>query len=99
MQKVRNKFRFRKEDLYLEFEKYDADKSVALVIRDEMGAPYATLSIRITDQAKLEDGEFAIKNYTENEDIAKTVFETGWFEDTGKRVRTGYVEVPIWRFK
>ncbi|CAH1798509.1 unnamed protein product [Owenia fusiformis] len=47
----------------------------------------------------LPHGYMAIKNYGENEDIVKAVWETGFFEDTGRKFRSGYVEMPVWKLK
>ena len=48
--------------------------------------------------AELKEDEFAIKNWSENEQTAKAAMKSGVFEDTGEKIRTGFVEAPIWRF-
>lgn len=94
----RNKFRYDGEDLFLEFEKYADGMGAAMMVRDAQSQPYSVLTINVPS-VKLDSNEFIVKTYSENEAISKAIFTTGWFEDTGKRVKTGFVEVPIWRFK
>jgi len=93
----KNHFEHNGADLYIEFAKYGNNRT-AVIVNDSDGQQYAVLSVNIPE-ADLEDGEFIVKNYSENQDIARSVFKTGWFVDTGKKVRTGFVEVPVWRFK
>lgn len=49
--------------------------------------------------AQLGEDEFCVKTWSENEDMVEPMMGTGLFEDTGRRCHSGYVEVPIWRFK
>ena len=63
------------------------------------GMLFATLTVNLPDQP-LEEGEFFVKNWSENEEIAPWILEhTELFEDTGVAVDTGFVRAPIWRFK
>ena len=94
----KNKFKYDGEDLFLEFQKYADGMGTAITIVDENEQPYSVLTINMPN-VQLESNEFIIKNYSENEGMADTVFATGWFEDTGKKVRAGFALVPIWRFK
>jgi hypothetical protein len=57
---------------------------------------FCTLTCNLPD-VYLEEDEVLIKNWSENEDVAKAAFASGLFEDTGLSVRTGFVEAPIWR--
>jgi len=50
-------------------------------------------------EVKLGSGEFAAKTWSENEEIAEDALKSGLFIDTGKRIRSGYVEASVWRFK
>lgn len=59
------------------------------------GEPFSTLSVNIPDIKLLED-EILIKNWSENEAFAKSALQSGYFLNTGKSVRTGFVEAPIW---
>lgn len=47
----------------------------------------------------LEEGEFFVKTWSENAPFIKGIMDMGFFEDTSKKVRTGFVNAPIWRIK
>jgi hypothetical protein len=83
------------EKMHLDMSRRYNDGKQAILVQDESGAPYATLSVNL--DVELQPGEFLIKTYSENEEVAAAVMAKGWFVDTGKRVRSGYVEIPIWR--
>ena len=68
------------------------------VILNQNGQRYATLSVNFPE-VKPEEGEFAVKTWNENEQIAEDALASGLFIDTGKRIRSGYVEASVWRFK
>jgi len=68
------------------------------VILNQDGQRFATLSVYFPE-VKLEEGEFAVKTWSENEEIAEDALASGLFIDTGKRIRSGYVEASVWRFK
>lgn len=58
----------------------------------EDGMPVATAS---TWTHGLESGEFAIKNYSENEGMLDCLLESGIVERPHRRVQSGFVELPI----
>lgn len=58
-------------------------------------SPYMTASCAIPDALQL--GEIAIKNYSENEGIWDILLDAGIIEDTGKRIRQGFVVIYIGR--
>jgi len=62
------------------------------------GPPMGVLTVNI-ERAELKDGEFAVKNWSENKGLAAAAMESGVFEDTGRSIPTGFVEAPVWRFK
>ena len=62
------------------------------------GEPVGMLTVNIPS-AELEDGEFLVKTWSENEDLAGGALASGRFVDTGRRVPTGHVEAQVWRFK
>ena len=68
------------------------------VILNQDGQRFATLSVNFSE-VKLEHNEFAVKTWSENEEIAADCLSSGLFVDTGKRIQSGYVEAPVWRFK
>ena len=70
----------------------------AIYIMSE-GNLFRTLTVNLPDQP-LKDGEFFVKNWSENREFAPWILEnTELFEETGESVRTGFAEAPIWRFK
>ena len=91
-------FSFNGENLKFSVSKYIQNDSPAIQIMDQTGLPYAVLTVNVPD-AKLDEGEFCIKNWSENYEIVQKVSELNLFEDTGKVVPTGYVEAPVWRLK
>ena len=68
------------------------------VILNQDGQRFATLSVNFSE-VKLEHNEFAVKTWSENEEIAADCLSSGLFVDTGKRIQSGYVEASVWRFK
>jgi hypothetical protein len=49
--------------------------------------------------ARIADDEFTVKSWSENEPLVEPMLATGLFEDTGRRVPSGYVEAPVWRLR
>lgn len=49
--------------------------------------------------ARIADDEFTVKSWSENEPLVAPMLATGLFEDTGRRIPSGYVEAPVWRLK
>jgi hypothetical protein len=83
---------------------YDAEygfsghNRMAIRYRTETGEVGCVLTVNLPG-ANLADGEFCIKDWSENERAAKAAMATGIFEDTGKRIPTGFVEAKVWKFK
>lgn len=65
-------------------------------MKDENGECWATITVCIPG-VDLEPGEFLIKTWSENEPAVRYLLDNG-FQDTGKRVRTGFVEAEVWTF-
>ena len=61
------------------------------------GERMGVLTVNIP-KADLEDGEFAIKDWSENESLSVQAFKSGLFIDTGKTIPTGFTEAPVWKF-
>lgn len=59
--------------------------------------PFAVLTTCIPG-VELEEGEFLIKTWSENEPIAAAALASGLFEDTGRRVVCGETEAEVWRW-
>lgn len=62
------------------------------------GLPFAVLTVNLPDDP-LEEGEIFVKTWSENAAIRDPILALGIFEDTGKRVPTGFTEAEVWRFK
>jgi hypothetical protein len=77
---------------------YAEGKRVALVALDQTGEQVGVLTTNLPE-IPLEAGEFFVKTWSENEELAKAAMESGWFNDTGKRHKTGFVEAQIWKWK
>lgn len=75
---------------------YEAGSRIALVLM-QAREPYANLTVNIPEE-ELADGEFFVKTWSENEPVAASALKSGLFVDTGRRVKTGYTEVQVWRF-
>lgn len=58
---------------------------------------FGRLTVCVPD-TKLEDGEFLVKTWSENV-WANRLLEESLFEDTGKRVPTGFCEAQIWKLR
>ena len=82
--------------------RYPAGGAIAiqLVADDESTEPMATFSINLVPYgAEMAADEFCVKTWSENEVFVAPMLFTGLFEDTGKRVPSGYVVSPVWRIK
>ena len=77
-------------------ESYTNNRMAIPAIISDNGEPFAILSVNIPD-IMLQENEVIIKNWSENETLAAAAMASGCFVDTGKRIRTGFVEAPIWK--
>jgi hypothetical protein len=74
--------------------------AVQLVADDEPAEPMATFSTNLVPYgAQVSCDEYCVKTWSENEVLVSPMLSTGLFEDTGKRVPSGYVVSPVWRVK
>ena len=76
---------------------YYADGNIAIQYTVNDGEPFGTLTVNLPD-TEISEGEFAVKTWSENEQLAKAALASGIFEDMGKRIPTGFVEAHIWKF-
>ena len=82
--------------------RYPAGGAIAiqLVDDDEPMEPIATFSTNLVPYgATVANDEFCVKTWSENEVLVAPMLATGLFEDTGRRVPSGYVVAPVWRIK
>lgn len=85
--------------LKIEVTNYGVDGRIALLTTTEdTGEPWAKLTVNI-EGAELAPGEFAVKDWAEGEEHAAAAMASGLFEDTGRRIPTGFVSAAVWRFK
>jgi hypothetical protein len=84
--------------VHIEEGNYTDSGRLALILRDTEEARLATLTVNLPD-CKLEPGEFFVKNWSENQELAAEAMASGLFIDTGKRAQSGFVQPPIWKFK
>jgi hypothetical protein len=76
------------------FTTYQHNQQPALRLIDfNDGQPIATATVCI--DYDFEPNETAIKDYSENEGMLDTLITEGFVTDTGKRVQSGFVEIPI----
>ena len=62
------------------------------------GEPVATATVNVEGVSeKLPASEVLIKDYSENEGMMDALIAAGLVRDTGRRVPTGYVTVPVAR--
>lgn len=62
------------------------------------GEPWGTLSVPTNDLG-LRPDEFAVKDYSENRDLAAAARASSLFAQTGRRARMPFGSVPIWRLR
>lgn len=71
---------------------------IAITLLCADGEPYGTFSVNLPEQP-IGASEVFIKVWEENEALRVPMLSTGLFEDTGRRVTTGFVEAEVWRMK
>ncbi len=79
--------------------RYPQGNQIAIALVDaDTSEPVATLSTNLAAyDVPVEPDAVAIKDWSENAPIIKPLLASGLFKDTGKRVATNHVEIPIWR--
>jgi hypothetical protein len=91
-------FTVEKEPVEFRIRSYSSSEPAVLVICKDDGSQYGVLSVNLPP-IDLELTEFAVKTWSENEELAKAAMETGLFEDTGKYVQLDFVKAPLWKLK
>ena len=77
---------------------YPNNGRICILLLDGQQLPIATLTVNIPDKP-LKEGEFFVKTWSENQEIAKDCLASGHFINTGRQVQTGYVMAQVWKFK
>lgn len=60
--------------------------------------PYGKLTVNLPDDT-VGPNEIFVRTTEENEHLAKAAMKTGLFEDTGKKVPSGFIEISVWKLK
>ena len=84
-------------NLYAEYGKYRNGQNSIQLFDAEDQMPYAVASVAIDEP--LEPDEVAVKDYSENEGILKTLLKSGVVDHPHREVSTGYVRIPICKIK
>lgn len=90
-------FKFYGEEVTMRLGLY-ANNRVAVEFVCADGEPFGKLTVNLPHEP-LEPNETFVKTWAENEVFREPILACGLFEDTGKRVPTGFVEAEVWRFK
>lgn len=85
-------------DISLQWGSYPNGRPALQLIDTEDGQPVTVATVNMPE-VSLEDGEVCVKNYSENEGMLDWLVENDLVQDTGKRVGSGYVQIPIVRLK
>lgn len=83
-------------DLAPKFGQY-ANGRLAIQLFDAIEGPFCTVTVNMVDAPDLPEGEVYVKDWSENEEIIKTLVESGWLVDTGRSVPAGYVSAKVMR--
>ena len=89
-------FKLLGEYVRFEFGFYENGRTAITIICDD-GDQFGVLTTNLSDQPQGE-GEIFVKTWSENAVLREPILALGIFEDTGKRVPTGFVEAEVWRF-
>lgn len=90
------KFDYDGETLIAKIDRYKGNDRLAVSIYDTNGTPFATLSCNVPREPMADD-EFAVKTWSENAPLIASVKHL--FIETGRKIRTGHCEAPVWRIK
>lgn len=90
-------FNFKRKRLSLQRAQYSNKRLALMIVMRDSGKRYGVLTVN-TPEIDLVEGEFAIKTWGENKDIAQVIFNSGKFEDTRRRSTNGTITVEFWKF-
>ena len=90
-------FRLMGETVCLRAARYQDNGRLALqVVLVATGMPIGRLTVNVPE-VELGPDEIAVKTYSENLLLAAGAYVAGPFRDTGRRVHSGLVEIPVWK--
>lgn len=79
------------DEVFFDLDTYANNDTMAVELVTTMGEPYATVSTNLPESEDLPDGEFFLKDWSENEPIAKALIDMGAIIPTGKSASSGFV--------
>lgn len=82
----------------LTLNRYADGGQVAIELISPEHEPIARLTVNMPE-VKLEPREIIVKGWGENEQIIEDCRASGYFFDTGKRIKTGFVTAEVWKIK
>ena len=88
--------KYHEESLRVMETEYAYSERIAIQILRANDELYATLSVNLP-QSPLKRDEFFVKTWSENAEISDVIRCLDLFEDTGKRVSTGFVQAEVWK--
>lgn len=88
--------RFLGEMCDVHISQYEDGGAPAIWLTTREGEPMAKATCNLSEE-RLDDGEVFIKDWSENSGMLAALVNARIVEDTGRRVRSGFVEVPVAR--
>lgn len=79
------------DEVFFDLDTYANNDTMAVELVTTMGEPYATVSTNLPESEDLPEGEFFLKDWSENEPIAKALIDMGAIIPTGKSASSGFV--------
>lgn len=79
------------DELHFEFDNYNNNNALAVELVSSDGEPYAMVSVNVPESAELASDEFFLKDWSENEPVAKALVDMGAIIPTGKRTSSGFI--------
>tara|TARA_Y100000310_G_scaffold277750_1_gene295740 strand:- start:955 stop:1278 length:324 start_codon:yes stop_codon:yes gene_type:complete len=78
---------------------YNSDGNPCInAYRDDEHGPWGTLTVNVAGWTAKDENEILVKTWSENESWTSDILLHGPFEDTGRRVPTGFVQAQVWRY-
>lgn len=93
--------KFKAWECDIQFRQYGNGRPAIRLVQARTRGPYAgsseviaMASVNLPDEP-LAEGEIFIKDYAENEGMLAALIAAGVVEDTGRRVSSGWVTIPV----
>jgi hypothetical protein len=81
-------------ECYLEFDTYSNGKTAIRLIDSSDDEEYTVATVNVPF-ADLPPGHVAIKSYSENEGVLEALIEAGVVKDTGVKLPSGFISLPV----